>query len=139
VQNVTDHAVESGVVGEAAVAAVVSQHEERPEHGALCRPVERPDEPAVEARRGGGETQHQDHVAHHVAHGAPGVLHPAVLGDGGADIAQPERWRRRGVKFLLGGGGGGGGGHSDTDAAAASVPRGTRNHNAAAAASGHGD
>jgi hypothetical protein len=33
----------------------------------------------------------------------------------------------------------GGGAHSDTDAAAASAPRGTRNHNAAAAASGHGD
>jgi hypothetical protein len=47
VQNVADDAVEAGVVGEAAVPAVVSEHEERPEHGALRRPVQRPDEPAV--------------------------------------------------------------------------------------------
>ena len=132
-----DDAVEAGVVGEAAVPAVVSQHEERPEHGALRRPVQRPDEPAVEAR--GGETQHQDDVAQDVGHGAPGVLHPAVLGDGGADVGQPERWRRRGVKrrsFLSLRGG-----HSDADAEA-SAPRGTststrrrRQHNA----SGDGD
>jgi hypothetical protein len=33
------------------VAAVVSQDEERPEHGALRCPVQRPHEPAVEARQ----------------------------------------------------------------------------------------
>ena len=145
-----DHTVEVGVVGEAAVPTVVSQHEERPEHGALRRPVERPHEPAVEARGGGGEPQHQDDVAQDVAHGAPGVLHPAVLGDGGADVGQPERWRRRGVKrrcFLsLGGGGGGGGGHSHAASPSAPCPCGTststrrrRQHNASGDWDGEGE
>jgi hypothetical protein len=76
----------------------VAEDEERPEHGALRGPVERPDEPAVEARGGGGEPQDDDDVAEHVAHGAPGILDPAVLGDGRADLRQPERWRRPGVE-----------------------------------------
>uniref|UniRef100_A0A0A9DI07 Fad7 n=1 Tax=Arundo donax TaxID=35708 RepID=A0A0A9DI07_ARUDO len=71
---------------------VGSEDEERPEHGALRGPVEGPDELAVEARGGGGE----DDVAQDVAHGAPGVLDPAVLGDGDADVGEPERRRRPG-------------------------------------------
>jgi hypothetical protein len=70
------------------------EDEESPEHGALRDPVKRPDEPAVEARGGRGEAEHDDDVAQHVAHGAPGVLDPAVLGDGRADLRQPE-WRGR--------------------------------------------
>jgi hypothetical protein len=82
-----------------AAVPVVSEDEERPEHGALRGPVERPDKPAVEARGGGGEAEHDDDVAQHVAHGAPGVLDPAVLGYGRADLRQPE-WRGRpGVEF----------------------------------------
>ena len=83
---------------------VVAEDEERPEHGALRGPVQRPDEPAVEARGGGGEPQDDDDVAEDVAHGAPGVLDPAVLGDGGADLRQPERRRRPGVEVPARGG-----------------------------------
>jgi hypothetical protein len=78
---------------------VVAEDEERPEHGALRGPVERPDEPAVEARGGRGEPQDDDDVAQHVGHGAPGVLDPAVLGDGSADLRQPERRRRPRVEL----------------------------------------
>ena len=77
---------------------VVAEDEKRPEHGALRGPVQRPDEPAVEARGGGGEPQDDDDVAEHVANGAPGVLDPAVLGDGRTDLRQPERRRRPGVE-----------------------------------------
>jgi hypothetical protein len=58
----------------------VTEDEERPEHGSLRGPVERPDELAVEARGGSSQPQDDDNIAQHVAHEALGVLDPAVLG-----------------------------------------------------------
>ena len=44
VDDVSDEIVQLFVVAEALVSAIVTQHKERPEHGALGCPVERPQE-----------------------------------------------------------------------------------------------
>jgi hypothetical protein len=84
----------------------VSEDEERPEHGALDRPVERPHGPAVEPPRGGGERGHDGDVAGDVGERAEGALAPAVGGHGGAHVADAERRRLCGVELgavVLGG------------------------------------
>jgi hypothetical protein len=52
VHDVADKVVQLAAGAEALVAAVVADHEQRPEHGALREPVQRPHEPG--AARGGG-------------------------------------------------------------------------------------
>uniref|UniRef100_A0A0E0RCL7 Clathrin heavy chain n=1 Tax=Oryza rufipogon TaxID=4529 RepID=A0A0E0RCL7_ORYRU len=73
---------------------VVAEDEERPEHGALRRPVERPGRPGdgdVNPSGGCGEEGGDDEeVAGDVGEGAEGGLAPAVGGDGGADVADAE-------------------------------------------------
>lgn len=150
VEYVAHHAVEPRVVGEAPVPAVVAEDEERPEHGSLRRPVERPGEAAVEARGGGSEGEHHHHVAQHVPHGSPGVLHPTVLGDSGADVGQTKRGRRARVEVLTrrrrsiifivvllhGGHAAGGCGHTEAEA---DIPKWERKCNGATAAGEEGE
>jgi len=52
VDDVADQVVQAAVVAEGLVPAVVAHHEQRPEHGALGEPVQRPQPPAAGARRG---------------------------------------------------------------------------------------
>mmetsp|Transcript_28739 Transcript_28739/g.71217 ORF Transcript_28739/g.71217 Transcript_28739/m.71217 type:complete len:204 (+) Transcript_28739:938-1549(+) len=87
---VSDDVVEGLVVTEAAVPAVVPDHEERPEHGPLREPVERPNERVVERHGGGGERGHDDDVLDEVEQGLAGLLLPQVLGDGLLDVLQRE-------------------------------------------------
>lgn len=72
----------------------MAEDEERPEHGALRRPVERPGRPGdgdVNPSGGCGEEGGDDEeVAGDVGEGAEGGLAPAVGGDGGADVADAE-------------------------------------------------
>ena len=77
---------------------VVSQDEERPEHGPLRRPVERPHRPAIHARRRRAQRRHHRHVARHVPQRPPGALAPAVLRHRRAHVADAERRRFPGVE-----------------------------------------
>lgn len=75
------------------VVPVVAEDEERPEHGALRRPVERPCPRPCEIDGGSGcgeEGGDDEEVAGDVGEGAEGGLAPAVGGDGGADVADAE-------------------------------------------------
>lgn len=77
---------------------VVAEDEDGPEHGALGGPVEGPDEGGVEAEGGGDEGGDDEEIAEDVGEGAEGALDPAMRGDGGADVGDPERGWRRGVE-----------------------------------------
>lgn len=81
-----DKIVELLVARKAAMPTVVAEDEERPEHGPLGKPVERPYKPVVEMSSARSETEDDGHIPQHVADRLPGVLLPAVLGDGSPDF-----------------------------------------------------
>lgn len=80
----------------------MAEDEQGPKHGALGGPVDRPEGPSVEVGGGGEERGDGGEVAGDVAEGAPGVLHPAMRGDGGADVGDFERRRRGGIELVGG-------------------------------------
>ena len=84
------------------VLPIVAEDEQGPKHGALGRPVDRPEDPAVEVGGGGEERGDGDEIPGDVAEGAEGVLHPAMRRDRGADVGDLERRRRGGVEFVGG-------------------------------------
>lgn len=101
VEQMPHDAVKLRVVRKAPVPTIMAENEESPEHGSLRNPIERPHYPVVKGRRGRGEPKYDHHVAHHVAHRPPRVLHPAMLGYGRSNLSQPERRRHPGVESCL--------------------------------------
>lgn len=74
-------------------APVVSKDKERPKHCALRKPIQGPNKPAIDVSGGSGQTKHNCHIPSNEAHGLPGILHPAMLGNGSPNICQRERRR----------------------------------------------
>ena len=70
VEDMADDVVEPLGRGEAAVAAVVAEHEDRPEHGTLGDPVDGVQQPRVCSRGDGGEKRHHYDVAEDVTEGS---------------------------------------------------------------------
>lgn len=76
----------------------MSKNKESPKHGSLSSPIERPNDPVVNIRSGGGEAEDDDYISDDIAHRPPWVLDPAMLGDGSADLGEIERRRRPWIK-----------------------------------------
>ena len=88
--SLTDHIVEGFIIAERAMAAVVPDYEERPEHGALSQPVSRPYERALDGQGGRTEASNDEHVSRKVCKRTHGVLLEALFGNSFADIRQRE-------------------------------------------------
>lgn len=93
VHNVSHQIIQCLAGGKTLVPAVVSDHKQSPEHGALSYPVERPRPPAVELKGSVGQGEDNCHVSHQVRKGADWISLPAVFGDGVSEVFQRERWR----------------------------------------------
>ena len=94
VRDVAHQVVERPVVRERLVAAVVSDHEQRPEHRALRDPVERPRPPAVDGQGRRGQADDDGDVPGEVGHRLDGVLLEALGRDRGLDVREREGRRR---------------------------------------------
>lgn len=70
------------------MAAVVPDHEERPEHGTLSQPVGRPYEGAFDGESRGSEASDDAHVSCQVRKRAHGVLLEAFCRDRFPDVRQ---------------------------------------------------
>jgi hypothetical protein len=68
----------------------MTEDEEHLKHCSLRRLVERPHQSVVEVHNS-GKAEHDHDVTQDVAHGAPWVLDPAMLGYGSANVDETER------------------------------------------------
>jgi hypothetical protein len=82
VDDVTDEIVQSLVVTEALVTAIVANHEKSPEHGALSKPVKRPDKGVVEGEGSKGKSSDNGNILNEVRERPGGILLKALSGDG---------------------------------------------------------
>lgn len=80
------------------MAAVVSDYEQRPEHGALRRPVSRPDQRVLDSEGSSSEARHNHHVPCEVGERTECVLLETLSRDGFADLRKRERWLRSEVE-----------------------------------------
>lgn len=92
VDNVTHKVVQSLVVAERLVTAVMANHEKGPEHGSLSKPVEGPHKGVVQGGGSEGEGTHDGHILDEVGERANSVFLQALLGDRVAEILKGE-WR----------------------------------------------
>lgn len=86
--SLTNNVVEELVVAEGAMAAVVPNHKECPEHGTLSQPVGRPYEGALDGESTGREASNDEHVSCQVRKRAHGVLLEALFRNRFADVRQ---------------------------------------------------
>ena len=74
------------------MATVVSNHEKRPEHGTLRRPVSWPQPRVLDGKGSGSKACHDHHVSREVGERTEGILLEALCRDGLPDILQSEGW-----------------------------------------------
>lgn len=82
VDDVTDEIIQSLVVTEALVTAIVANNEKSPEHGALSKPVERPHKRVVEGEGSKGEGSDNGNILDEVREGPGRILLKALSRDG---------------------------------------------------------
>jgi hypothetical protein len=86
---------QSATAPPAAAARRGCPHWQGAQPGAGAADIGRVRAPVVRRVRAGSQAKHDCHVARQERHGPPGVLDEAVRGDGGLDVRQRERRRRR--------------------------------------------
>lgn len=115
VYNVTDKVIEGLVIGEALVTAVVANNKESPEHGALSKPVEGPDQWVVEGESTPSHAGHNCDIKGKEGEGFEGATLEALGWDGVTEVLKGE-WRWVGetasTLWIEKGGNGGGDGES---------------------------
>jgi hypothetical protein len=79
---------------------VMTEDEEHLKHCSLRRPVEQPHQSVVEVHNS-GKAEHDHDVTQDVAHGAPWVLDPAMLGYGSVNVDETECRGRPSIEHLL--------------------------------------
>jgi hypothetical protein len=80
--DVTDEIVQSLVVTEALVTAIVANNEKSPEHGALSKPVERPHKRVVKGEGSEGKGSDNGNILDEIRERPGGILLKALRRDG---------------------------------------------------------
>ena len=88
--NVTNKVIESLVVAETLVTAIVANNEKCPEHGALSKPVKRPHQGVVQGEGSEGQATYNSNVLHEVRERTNSVLLQALGRDGVTKILKGE-------------------------------------------------
>jgi hypothetical protein len=91
VDDVADEIVQSLVVTETLVTAIVANNEKSPEHGALGKPVERPDKRVVEGEGSKGQGSDNGNILDEVRERPSGILLKALGRDRFTKVLESER------------------------------------------------
>lgn len=69
----------------------MAKNKESPEHGALSKPVKRPNSPTVKVSRHSRQAKNHSHIPHNITHRLPRILNPTMLWNCCPNITQIKR------------------------------------------------